>query len=386
MPRKDKIKEYFTFTKGERDGILVLIFVIIIAIFANIYSDIFVKEKDYNFSKFEADIAEFEKNLVPVSGHSYKTENAELLKYDTINLFKFDPNNTSSTEFKDIGLSEKQIRTISNYLSKGGKFRYKSDFKKIYGIPENQYNILYPYIDLPLKISENEMNNTYYSEHEKDITSHTELFYFDPNTTTDEEWMMLGFSEKQVSVIRKYINNGGKFQKKEDLKKIYIISDEKYNELSSFIKIEKKNTVEDHFDNFEKKEVVVDINNLSEKEFKELGGFWKYNAVGIIKYRNLLGGYRKKEQLLEVYSVKKYYYDKITENIIIDKQKIQKININFAEVSELGRHPYISYNDAKKIIDFRNKNGSFKQLNDLTKNNIISKRSFEKISPYLKVK
>lgn len=65
--------------------------------------------------------------------------------------FLFDPNKPDSVEWLKLGLSSRQIRTVYNYVSKGGKFRFREDFRKIYGISEEQFEKLMPYVDLPLK-------------------------------------------------------------------------------------------------------------------------------------------------------------------------------------------------------------------------------------------
>ena len=389
MSRKEQIKELLTFTKGEQNGILVLIIIMIIVILINIFSDSFIERKDYNFSDFEKEIEEFEKGLIPIEDNSSKTSYYDN-KYDTLKLFSFNPNNTSNKEWVLLGLSDKQIKTINNWQSKGGKFKYKSDLKRIYGIFDTQYNILSPYIVLPEKdffsdkenFYKNTVRNSNYDT-EKKIPDVEEYFKFNPNKTSNEDWQLLGFSQKQITTIKNYVNKGGKFYKKEDLKKIYGIKDFQYERIKDYIELTDK---KDKSENQRKIRQKVDINNLSSEEFIELGGFWKYNGVRIVKYRNILGGYYNKEQLLEVYGIKKQYYDKVAEYIIIDKQKIEKIHINFAETSELGRHPYISYKNAKIILDYRNKNGAFKQLSELINKNIISKSLYEKISPYLKVK
>jgi len=62
------------------------------------------------------------------------------------------------------------------------------------------------------------------------------------------------------------------------------------------------------------------------------------------------------------------------------------IKLNFAEVSELGRHPYITYDEAKKILKYRNRKGPYKKLDDLITKKIITKELYDKISLYLKVK
>ncbi len=376
MSFKENLKEYFTFTKGESQGILFLLVLLGIVIIINFSAKFFTKQPTNDFSKYAKLFTEF--NSDTLSNKTY----SHLLKYDTLNLFRFNPNNLNKKEAEKLGLSEYQYQMIQNYLASGRSFKYKSDFSKIYSVNNEQFMLLRTYIDLPDKKNK---NNSEYNVKKKTFGQKLNINYFnfDPNILDDSGWKELGFSEKQIASIRKYINNGGKFYKTEDLKKLYVINDEKYAELEPYIKITEITNNPDTKKNLNLK---IDINNLSAEEMKKYGKFWQYNAERIVKYRNLLGGYYKKEQLLEVYGVKQQFYDKIVNDIIIDKSKLEKININFAEVSELGKHPYISYQYAKKIIEYRNTNGFINDLKILKTKNIIPSDLFDKISPYLKVK
>jgi competence protein ComEA len=49
-------------------------------------------------------------------------------------------------------------------------------------------------------------------------------FEFDPNGLSNQRWLQLGLSFKQIRVIRNYELKGGRFFKKEDLRRIYSIS------------------------------------------------------------------------------------------------------------------------------------------------------------------
>ncbi len=373
MSFKEQLKEYFSFTKGESQGILVLLILLIIAVIVNLFSGYFINEKEYNFSKYETLLNELSSDSsdfnIPLISE----------KYDTLKLFKFNPNNLSSDEAKQLGFSEYQFKMIRKYLQTGASFKYKSDLAKIYSIKNKQFIFLKPYIDLPEKGYE-KISDNYLGENSKDKQKHT-YFLFDPNTLNDSGWSELGFSEKQISSIRKYIKAGGKFFRNEDLKKLYVINDKKFADLEPYINIpEEESSV---LINIHRK---VDINSLSAEEMKQFGKFWQYNATRIVKYRNLLGGFYKKEQLLEVYGMKREYYLKIADDIIIDKSKLEKINVNFAEVSELGRHPYISWENAEKILKFRNKNGAYKSIEEIKMKNKIPDDVFKKIAPYIKVK
>ncbi len=374
MSFKEQLKEYFSFTKGESQGIIVLLILLIIAVLVNLSSEYFVSEKKYDFSKYEKLFTEL---------HS-DSSNSDIIsiseKYDTLKLFKFNPNKLLSGEAKQLGFSEYQFKMIQKYLKTGASFKYKSDLAKIYSIKNKQFTYLKPFVDLPEKGYEKISDNYVYGN-SKGNKKNT-YFLFDPNTLNDSGWSELGFSEKQILSIRKYINAGGKFFQNEDLKKLYVINDKKFADLEPYINIP-RNEESSILKNNHKK---VDVNNLSTEEMKQYGKFWQYNATRIVKYRNLLGGFYSKEQLLEVYGMKREYYLKIADDIIIDKSKPEKINVNFAEVSELGRHPYISWQNAEKIIEFRNKNGAYRSIEEIKIKNSIPDEVFKKIAPYIKVK
>lgn len=61
-------------------------------------------------------------------------------------LASFNPNTADSITFRRLGLPAWMAKNILHYRSKGGKFRKAEDFKKIYGMTEEQYSVLSPYI------------------------------------------------------------------------------------------------------------------------------------------------------------------------------------------------------------------------------------------------
>lgn len=63
--------------------------------------------------------------------------------------FPFDPNTVTLEELVRLGLSERQAESILNYREKGGRFRSKEDFKKMYVVSDTLYERLEPYIDIP---------------------------------------------------------------------------------------------------------------------------------------------------------------------------------------------------------------------------------------------
>ena len=63
--------------------------------------------------------------------------------------FPFDPNNASTEDLHSLGFSASLVQRIEKYRDAGGKFKIKSDLKKIYGFPDETYDKFYDCIQLP---------------------------------------------------------------------------------------------------------------------------------------------------------------------------------------------------------------------------------------------
>ena len=62
--------------------------------------------------------------------------------------FAFDPNTVSLADLQRLGLSERQAQSIENYREKGGRFRSKADFQKMYVVSDTLFARLEPYIEI----------------------------------------------------------------------------------------------------------------------------------------------------------------------------------------------------------------------------------------------
>ena len=63
----------------------------------------------------------------------------------------------------------------------------------------------------------------------------------------------------------------------------------------------------------------------------------------------------------------------------------QQIDLNKATAKELTAIPGIGEAIAQRIVDFRDKEGPFRRVEDLMKVKGIGEKSFQKIRPYVKV-
>ena len=210
-----------------------------------------------------------------------------------------------------------------------------------------------------------------------------ELFEFDPNKLMLEQWLKLGLKPKQASVILNYLKKGGCFKKKEDLKKIYSISDGTYKRLEPYIKIDKssfsRSNSKTQKTNFEP----LELNAADSSDLITIHGIGPVFASRIIKYRNLLGGYHSVDQLREIYGIDSLKYESIKPHFTsCDLHQIRTINLNTASFKELLKHPYISYDFTKNIVN-RRKKVVFKNAEDVFNIQFISNSNFEKLLPYL---
>ncbi|MEN2283174.1 helix-hairpin-helix domain-containing protein [Algoriphagus sp. SE2] len=106
-------------------------------------------------------------------------------------------------------------------------------------------------------------------------------------------------------------------------------------------------------------------------------------AGRIIKYKNQLGGFHESDQLLEVFGLKPETVDAIWEYFDFEASIFRTIEINNIEMSELAKHPYFSYAEAKVILAYRNQHGAYRNVEDLKEIIIFKPEWIEKISPYL---
>jgi len=221
----------------------------------------------------------------------------------------------------------------------------------------------------------------------KEFKVRTSLFKFDPNQIGMEDWKRLGLSTKQAQSIINYRDKGGRFYKTEDLKKMYAVSPAMFERLHPYIELPDRFKKEDrNFEakSFPKKEmVIIEINSADTINLDKIKGVGAAFARRIVNYRQRLGGFYKKEQLMEVYGVDSLKFEEIKSQIQIDPSIIKKIDINRADFEALKNHPYLKYKQINAIIQYRKQHGDYMSIADLKKVLILSSQTIEQLTPYL---
>jgi len=228
-------------------------------------------------------------------------------------------------------------------------------------------------------------NNGYYADSSAgsfDKISHPVMFPFDPNILTAAQWKLLGLSTAQANVILHYRAKGGHFYKKEDVKKIYAITSADYARLEPYINIPK--------DNFKYKKAkpgeVIELNTADSAKLTELKGIGPSFAIRILRYRNRLGGFYKKEQLKEVYGIDSLEYGDIQNQVSVNPGLVKKININTISFDQLRIFPYLNYKQVNAMIQYRVQHGNYNSIADIKNIAILDEGILRKIEPYLAFK
>lgn len=127
----------------------------------------------------------------------------------------------------------------------------------------------------------------------------------------------------------------------------------------------------------------IDINSCDSAALVSLPGIGPVLSSRIIRYRKLLGGYARTEQLKEVYGLPAETYDLIRERVYADSSGITRIKINSAGYRELSRIHYLEKYELQSILKFKELNGRVNGIGDLTENKILTEEKAYKIEPYI---
>lgn len=215
-----------------------------------------------------------------------------------------------------------------------------------------------------------------------------ELFDFDPNTATEDDWLRLGIREKTAKTIQKYIAKGGHFYLPDDLSKIYGLHESDIVRLKPYVKIATSLHSKNYTSVFPKsgkdENIIIDINTADSTTLMKLPGIGQGFARRIINFRNKLGGFYSVDQIGETYGLPDSTFRKLKNNFVVHSS-VKKININSASLEDLKAHPYIKFQIANSIVQYRLQHGVYKELTDLKNIMIISDPLFERLSHYISI-
>ncbi|MCU0446970.1 MAG: helix-hairpin-helix domain-containing protein [Microscillaceae bacterium] len=292
------LRDSLGFSQTESNGFMVLSALMLVCLFLPFLSDLWSRQPfppatdqarlDSLVALIEQNQAMEEEEKNEVSPQKFPKKNYTLKPPSE--LFAFDPNTITVSDWQKLGLSKNLAERIEKYRAKGGKFRYKSDLKKVYGFAEALYQQLQGYIQLPEKPQNLEQN--------KNNQSKPQPVYFDLNVAdTTQLKKVRGIGTTLAQRIVGYRDKLGGFVSLDQLNEVYNLSPDAAEELKKY----------SHLTAAVKK---IYINQASAEELKR-HPYLKKIAYNIVNYRQQHGFFTNLADLKKIKTIDDAIFQKI---------------------------------------------------------------------------
>lgn len=225
---------------------------------------------------------------------------------------------------------------------------------------------------------------------------------FNPNTTDSLELLSVGLPPYVARNILRYRKAGGVFRKPEDLARIYGLHDTTFIRVRPYIEIpttdyQKARTIDyqktSTYDKAPRREhpyadymrakykpgTFVDLNTADTTELMKIPGIGPVRARYIVEYRHALGGYHSIAQVHEAYDLPEHLGDWVH----ISAPTVKKLHINKVSLTQLHNHPYLTFYQAKAIIELRKREGDIRSIRQLLFLDEFTESDIARLTPYL---
>ena len=325
-PRFMDIREFFYFQRSDRNVIIVLTILVIVAcivfgIIGHTQQATTNVNADNKHTLTDSAVAG------TTAAASPKTEHR---------LFPFDPNTADSTDFLELGLQPWQVRNIYRFREKGGVYREPRDFARLYGLTVDQFKALEPYIRIAPG--------------------------FRPASTlfADE-----GYADRYPRTTRPLsASSGSATTRLSDTE-----TDRPYPVRDTLLYPRKLRMGEQ-----------IALTTTDTTTLKRVPGVGSGFARAIVAYGKRLGGYHSVLQLLEIRNFPESALDYFTPP---QTPNLRKLNLNKMSVEQMRAHPYLNFHRAKAIADYRRLHGPLQSLQDLRLLKDFPADVIEKLEPYV---
>lgn len=315
MKWKEIVVDYLSFTGRDRIGILVIV-ILLLAVF---FSPKLISRQrfnpDFKDTAWMAALKKLEQN--ETHNNQQYSQNAEgnisNYQYDRSNnyynekhrgeLFYFNPNTLSTEGWQKLGLRDKTIQTIQNYLSKGGHFRKPEDLQRIYGLFPNEFARIAPFIKIEDSNQtgiEKKFVEIYSFENQPAKTYSSRYTIIDINSADTSAYISLpGIGSKLAARIVNFRDKLGGFYSIDQVRETFGLPDSTFQKIKQYLKLENTSIRK------------MNINTATVDELKA-HPYIKWNLANpIIAYRNKHGPFLKVEELKKVMAVTVEVYNKI---------------------------------------------------------------------------
>lgn len=307
------MKEYFTFTKKERNAVLLLgtlaaLFALLPTIFPFLVKDEIELVVD---TTIQNKIASLQVVNEPTDRRTASYSDADLYQpkqagfkkfrneQSNAMLFVFDPNTANEAEWKRLGVRDKTIQTILNYRSKGGKFFKPEDLQRIYGLRPIDYERLKPYVQIASNRNESTAAFTPVAEPKKERIDYASIAV-DINIADTTEWKKLkGIGSGYARRIVNFRSKLGGFVSIEQVKETFGLPDSVYQQIKPQLRFDASSVQQ------------IDLNRASLEELKAHPYIAYAVANAIVQYRKEHGEFAAVDDIRKIGAIDAALFSKI---------------------------------------------------------------------------
>lgn len=287
-------------------------------------------------------------NDTPAQQHTHhatrsKGTRSKTLTYATqdapVETFPFDPNTADSTQLLRLGLAPWQVRAIYRYRAKHGRYHSPEDFARLPGMTVEMWQRLAPQIRI--------------AERFRYVDAEAIAAAARPQATPTGTRQATARDTQAVAGAHHAAPAASVTAATERDTMLY---PEKYRE-----------------------RVLVDLNTADTMQLKKIPGIASYRAAQIVRYRESLGGYVSVEQVMESCTLP----DDVLDWLTLTHTHTRKVNLNQASVQAMRRHPYLSFYQARAIVERRRAKGNLHSASELLQLKEFTQQDIDRLLPYI---
>jgi DNA uptake protein ComE-like DNA-binding protein len=213
------------------------------------------------------------------------------------------------------------------------------------------------------------------------------IFPFNPNYITDFKGYTLGMRVEEIDKLHQFRDENKWINSAEDFQQVTGVSDSLLAVVSPYFKFpdwvieaERKKAIAKPI----RSSAILDLNKAKAEDLQKVNGIGEVLSNRIVNYRTKIGGFRSEIQLKDIYGLDYETREKLQQQFRVFKVgKSSLININQAKVLELVAVPYIKYELAREIIDYRQLHEEISSFEELSKIESFPSDKIDRIQLYL---
>ena len=223
----------------------------------------------------------------------------------------------------------------------------------------------------------------------QDSLNQPKMYSFNPNFITDYKGYTLGMEVEEIDRLLRFRESGKWINSAEDFQQVTGVSDSLLAAIAPYFKFpEWVNKPKTKYQPFQKEAESPgsksDLNTVSFEELIKIEDVDQVIAKRILDYRRKLGGFLDDRQLYDVYGISKEQVKQLQSRYtVLSKPEIKRIDVNKANASDLSTVPFITFDIAREIVNYRTLHDGISDLDELLKIDGITTYKLDRIKLYL---